>query len=112
MKRPSPGPDDRLYAFGSFVADPVEGVLYRDGHPTVLALKSFEVLVVLIERRNRLVPKDEILGLVWADTFVEENNLARHISTLRKALSDHPHDSEYITTLAGRGYRFVAPVQE
>ena len=102
----------RLYAFGPFVADPVTGTLRQNGAHVVLTLKSFEVLLALIERRGQVVDKDVLLKLVWPDTIVEENNLARHISTLRKALNDHPPDHQFIVTVPGRGYRFVAPVQE
>ena len=112
MTGPIAGSDDRVYSFGPFIADPAEGTLYRDGALVALALKSFEVLISLIERRDRVVKKDDIIQLVWPNTFVEENNLARHISTIRKALGDHAHGSAYIITIAGRGYRFVAPVQE
>jgi Tol biopolymer transport system component/DNA-binding winged helix-turn-helix (wHTH) protein len=92
--------------------NPAGGFLYRDGALVPLTLKSFEVLITLIERRDRVVKKDELIQHVWPDTFVEENNLARHISTIRKALGDHAQGSAYITTIAGRGYRFVAPVEE
>ncbi|OGU27687.1 MAG: hypothetical protein A3K13_00885, partial [Gemmatimonadetes bacterium RIFCSPLOWO2_12_FULL_68_9] len=112
MRGPIGGPDDKLYAFGPFVADPVTGTLRQDGAHVVLTLKSFEVLLVLIERRGQVVDKDVLLKLVWPDTIVEENNLARHISTLRKALNDHPPDHQFLVTVPGRGYRFVAPVQE
>jgi Tol biopolymer transport system component/DNA-binding winged helix-turn-helix (wHTH) protein len=107
-----PGADDRVYSFGPFIADPAGGILYRDGVLVALALKSFEVLICLIERRDRVVKKDELIQIVWPNTFVEENNLARHISTIRKALGEDAHASGYITTIAGRGYRFVGPVQE
>ena len=103
---------DKLYAFGPFVADPVTGTLRQDGAHVVLTQKSLEVLLVLLERRGQIVDKDVLLKLVWPDTIVEENNLARHISTLRKALNDTPPDHQYIVTVPGRGYRFVAPVQE
>lgn len=112
MKGTMGGPDDKLYAFGPFVADPVTGTLRQDGAHVTLTLKSFEVLLVLIERRGQVVDKDVLLKLVWPDTIVEENNLARHISTLRKVLNDHPQDHQFIVTIPGRGYRFVAPVQE
>lgn len=112
MKRPMGGPDDKLYAFGPFVADPATGSLRRDGAHLVLTSKSFEVLLVLIERHGQIVDKDVLLNLVWPDTIVEENNLARHISTLRKVLNDHPNNHQFIVTVPGRGYRFVAPVQE
>ena len=112
MTGPPIDPNDRVYSFGLFVADPAAGVLYHNRVPIALAQKSFELLIVLIERRNRVVKKDELLALVWANTFVEENNLARHVSTLRKTLGDHAHGSEYIKTIAGRGYSFVASVAE
>jgi Tol biopolymer transport system component/DNA-binding winged helix-turn-helix (wHTH) protein len=103
---------DKVYAFGPFIADPATGTLRQGGAHVVLTLKSFEVLLALIERRGQIVDKDVLLKLVWPDTIVEENNLARHISTLRKALNDHPPDNQFIVTVPGRGYRFVAPVQE
>ena len=112
MKGPMGGPDDKLYAFGPFVADPVTGSLRQDGVPVVLTLKSFEVLLALLERRGQVVDKDVLLKLVWPDTIVEENNLARHISTLRKVLNDQTQGNQYIVTVPGRGYRFIAPVQE
>src|SRR5437764_12711043 len=101
------GADDILYAFGSFVADPVMGILRRDGLQLNLTAKSFDVLVALLERRGELVEKDLLLKLVWPNTIVEENNLARHISTLRKILDDHPSVHQYIVTIQGSGYRFV-----
>jgi Tol biopolymer transport system component/DNA-binding winged helix-turn-helix (wHTH) protein len=108
----APGPGDIVYAFGPFLADPVMGMLRRDGRPVTLTLKSFDVLVALIARRGELVEKDLLLKVVWPDTVVEENNLARHISTLRRLLGDNPNDHQYIVTVQGRGYRFVAPVQD
>ena len=89
MTGPSAGADDQVYSFGPFLADPAGGILYRDGAVVALASKSFEVLISLIERRDRVVKKDELIQLVWPNIFVEENNLARHISTIRKALGDH-----------------------
>src|SRR5712692_9903728 len=112
MEASDAGSRDRLYAFGLFVADPVTGSLYRDGVSVALTLKSFKVLIALIERRGQVVEKDSLLNLVWPDVIVEENNLARHISTLRKVLNDPSHDHAYIVTVSRRGYRFIAPVQE
>jgi hypothetical protein len=64
--------------------------------------------VVLTEARGALVTKDEILSRVWPDTVVEENNLVVQISTLRKALGE---DRDFIRTVSGRGYRFVAEIR-
>ena len=112
MKDSKSDPGDRAYAFGAFIADAGTGVLYRDGAPVELSPKAFEVLMVLIEHRGRLIEKDAILDLVWSDHIVGENNLARHMSTLRKALNDDPHNHQYIATVFGKGYRFIAPVRE
>ena len=57
-------------------------------------------------------PKDELIREVWGDTVVEENNLARHVSTIRKALGERPGQREYIATIPGIGYQFVASVTQ
>jgi DNA-binding winged helix-turn-helix (wHTH) protein len=102
----------KLFVFGNFVADPLLGVLRKDSVAIPITPKAFEVLVALIERRGQVVEKDALMKLVWPDTVVEDNNLVRHISTVRKALDDHPPGHQYIVTNPGRGYRFVAPVRE
>lgn len=101
-----------VYEFGSFLADTGKCILARDGEVVPLSLKAFEILVLLIEHRGQVVAKDEILRLIWPDTVVEENNLARHISALRKALDEQPNQHRYILTIPGHGYRFVAQVRE
>jgi Tol biopolymer transport system component/DNA-binding winged helix-turn-helix (wHTH) protein len=112
MKRPDGGAADLLYVFGLFVADPVRRLLRRQGEIVALTPKAFEVLIALIERRGEIVEKDELLTLVWPNTIVEENNLARHVSTLRRVFHESVSEHEYIVTIPGRGYRFVATVQE
>ncbi len=77
-----------------------------------LTPKAFETLLVLVQKSGRLVNKEELIKAVWADTFVEEANLARNIWTLRKALGDDDTNHRYIETVPKRGYRFVAPVIE
>lgn len=100
----------RFFTFGPYSADPVKRVLRQDGEVVPLTGKAFELLLVLIERAGDLVEKDELLRLVWPDTVVEENNLVRHVSMLRKTLNDNLSEHLYIVTVAGRGYRFVADV--
>jgi DNA-binding winged helix-turn-helix (wHTH) protein len=102
----------RSYRFGSFFVDAEKSVLLRDGEVVPLTPRTFEILLVLIRNRGRVLEKDEQLKEVWADTFVEENNLARNISVLRKALGEGPNEHKYIVTVPGRGYRFVASVTE
>ena len=79
--------------------------------PQTLAPKTFDVLLLLVEQRARVVSKDELLQTVWPGTFVEEGNLSQQIFLLRKILGgdDQP---EYIATVPRRGYRFVAEVRE
>ncbi len=81
--------------------------LLLDGAPVKLGARAFDLLLALIEHRNRAVAKDELLDIVWPGLVVEENNLQVQISALRKLLGP-----QAITTLPGRGYRFTADVAE
>ena len=94
--------------FGRFRLLPHRRELRADGVAVELGSRAFDVLMVLVEAGGALVTKDEMLGRVWPDTVVEENNLAVQISTLRKALGE---DRDFIRTVSGRGYRFVAEIR-
>jgi TolB-like protein/DNA-binding winged helix-turn-helix (wHTH) protein len=100
------------YEFGPFALDADKRLLLRDGVPAPLAPKALETLLALIEYRDRVVSKDELLQRIWGDTVVEEGGLTRNISILRKALGEKPDEHQYIVTVPGRGYRFVADVRE
>lgn len=100
------------YEFGPFVVDVTKSVLLRQGEIVPIGLKAFDLLLALIQHHGEVLMKDELLREVWPDTVVEENNLARTISALRKALDDHLDAPLYIATIPGRGYRFIAPVKE
>lgn len=78
--------------------------------PVPLTVKAFDLLLVLVERHGEVVGKDELLRLVWPRVVVEENNLERHVSMLRRALGEKPGENRYIATVPGQGYRFVAKV--
>jgi TolB-like protein/DNA-binding winged helix-turn-helix (wHTH) protein/Flp pilus assembly protein TadD len=105
-------PSRPSYEFGPFSVDAGKMRLLNNGEPVPLTPKVLETLLALIEHRDRVLTKDELLKLVWGDTLVEEGGLARNISILRKALGEKPDDHEYVVTVPGRGYRFVAEVQE
>jgi predicted ATPase/DNA-binding winged helix-turn-helix (wHTH) protein len=96
--------------FGAFrlVAD--ERLLLRQGVPIDLGARAFDILATLASRPNEVVSKADLLARVWPDVTVEEGSLRFHIANLRKALGDGRDGARYITTLAGRGYCFVAPV--
>jgi predicted ATPase/DNA-binding winged helix-turn-helix (wHTH) protein len=91
------------YRFGRCELDPDRRQLLIDGSPTALGGRAFDVLLALVERREQLVTKDELLELAWPGLVVEENNLQVQISSLRKVLGP-----QVIATIPGRGYRFAA----
>jgi TolB-like protein/DNA-binding winged helix-turn-helix (wHTH) protein len=78
----------------------------------VLRPKEFAVLIALVENHGHILTKDELLKRVWPDQFIEEGNLNRQISTLRKVLGETSDEALYIETVPRIGYRFVAPVKE
>lgn len=98
------------YKFGPFQLDPAEHRLLREGVEVGLQLKAFEILCLLVENAGRLIKKEEILSRVWPDTIVEENNLNKNVSLLRKALGESATGQSYIETVPRVGYRFVATV--
>lgn len=100
---------DAIYQFGRFCLDIAEHRLFRDGEAIPLTPRVFAVLRVLVENSGHLVEKDRLLREVWSDAFVEEANLNRAVSVLRKALAESRHE-RYIETVPKRGYRFIAPV--
>ncbi|MGH9753437.1 MAG: winged helix-turn-helix domain-containing protein [Blastocatellia bacterium] len=106
------GQANRIYEFGAFRLDPSERLLLRAGEVVPMAPKAFETLLALVERHGRVWEKDELIKRLWPDTFVEEGNLAQHIFTLRRALSDGQNGTQYIETIPRRGYRFIADVKE
>lgn len=77
-----------------------------------LTSKAFDILVLLVENRDRVVTKDELLRGVWSDTIVEEGNLTQQIFLIRKALGESAQQQRCIVTVPGHGYRFTSPVTE
>ena len=100
------------YEFGPFRLDARERTLRRDGALVPLTPKVFDILLVLVQKSGRVLTKTEIMNLVWPDTAVEESNLGRNVSTLRKALGERPNKNRYIETIPWRGYRFIAKIRE
>jgi DNA-binding winged helix-turn-helix (wHTH) protein len=99
-----------FYNFGPFQVDVARRLLLQDGQPAQLSPKVFDTLLELIARARQVITKEELLVAVWPDAVVEENSLARNISTLRKALGESASDHQYVITVPGRGYSFVAEV--
>jgi len=101
-----------LYEFGPFRLDPKEHTLLRDGRPIPLRPKVFDMLLVLIENRGHLVDKEQLMSLVWQEQFVEEGNINKNISMLRRALGEGDNGQQFIETVPKRGYRFIGDVRE
>lgn len=100
----------KIYRFRDCYLNPTERRVLKGGKFLELTPKAFDILLLLIENGNRIVTKDEILGKVWNGSFVEEGNLAVHISKLRRTL-DETKNQPFIETVQGSGYRFVSDVK-
>jgi Tol biopolymer transport system component/DNA-binding winged helix-turn-helix (wHTH) protein len=101
-----------LYEFGPFRLDATERLLLRGDKHIPVTPKAFETLLVLVEHGGHVIDKNELMKKVWPNTFVEEVNLAKNISCLRKILGEDHSEHNYIETIPKRGYRFVAGVRE
>ncbi|MES3003848.1 MAG: winged helix-turn-helix domain-containing protein, partial [Pseudomonadota bacterium] len=93
---------DALY-FEGFTILPAERRLLVNGAPAKVGARAFDLLMVLVAARDRVVGKDELLERVWPGLVVEENNLSVHVSQLRKLCG-----SQSLATVPGRGYQFTA----
>jgi predicted ATPase/DNA-binding winged helix-turn-helix (wHTH) protein len=100
-----------ILVFGPFRLEVSRRELTAHGVPVTLGQRAFDVLLTLVGRHGELVTKDELMAEVWPGVVVEENNLQVHISALRKVLGSAGDGERYLLTVAGRGYRFVAPVE-
>ncbi len=104
----TPGQTPEFYEFGPFRLEPNERRLLRGDEIVALTPKAFDTLHLLVRNSGHLLEKDELIRMLWPDTFVEEGSLSNNIFLLRKALGDNP---EYIETVPRRGYRFVGNVR-
>ncbi|MBS1790745.1 MAG: alpha/beta fold hydrolase [Acidobacteria bacterium] len=101
-----------VYEFGPFRLDPAERLLARGDQLLSLTPKALDTLIALVEHSRHIVTKEELMNRVWPDIYVEETNLAQHISMLRKILGEREDGGQYIETVPKRGYRFVIPVKK
>jgi DNA-binding winged helix-turn-helix (wHTH) protein len=93
------------YRFAPYLLQPDRRLLAGVDGPLKLGGRAFDMLLALVERRDRTVSQDELMDLVWPRLVVEENNLQVQVMALRKLLG---HAA--IATVPGRGYRFTLPV--
>lgn len=98
--------------FGDFTLIPSDQLLLHRGQPVPLAPKLFDLLVFMVEHRERLLTRDELMKAIWSGTVVEESNLTVNVSLLRKILGNAPDGKPFIETVPRRGYRFHSDVRE
>ncbi len=97
------------YRFGPFELDRRRLSLTEHGRPIHLKPKEWELLCCLVENRDRVLSKDELLDALWPRQTVTEANLSQAVYAVRKALGDSARDAKWIETVPRQGYRFVAP---
>src|SRR5215470_2977788 len=98
------------YRFGDYQLDTDRHALEHAGVPVKLERKVYQVLTYLVQHREHLVPRAELLEHVWPGVYVAEAVVTRCIAALRKAVGDDRERQHVIQTLHGQGYRFVVPV--
>ncbi|MBZ5653074.1 MAG: winged helix-turn-helix domain-containing protein [Acidobacteriia bacterium] len=101
-----------MYEFGPFRLDPQKKLLSRGPEPVTLTPKVLETLLLLVENRDKVLSKDDLMRKLWPDTFVDEANLSQNIFILRRTLGETAQDQRYIVTVRGTGYRFAEAVRE
>ena len=101
-----------LYVFGDFVLDPDRRELSRGAEVVATGPQVFDLLIHLVENRERVVSRDSLLNAVWRGRIVSESTLASHINAARKAIGDSGHEQRLIRTVARKGFRFVGDVKE
>ncbi|HYL37698.1 MAG TPA: winged helix-turn-helix domain-containing protein [Bryobacteraceae bacterium] len=99
------------FEFDDFRVEPRNYKVVKAGSALPLEPKTFQLLVFLLENRDRLVEKGELLDAIWKDIAVTENALTREVGKLRKSLGDDPKAAKYIQTVHTRGYRFIGNVR-
>ena len=102
----------RTYRSGEVEVDLSQRSVRRDGDAQFPRARTFDLLVYLIERRDRVVPRDEILSALWQGTTVTSNSLTQCVNEARKLLDDDPREPRYIRTISKTGYQFIATVEE
>jgi DNA-binding winged helix-turn-helix (wHTH) protein/TolB-like protein len=100
------------YLFSGYRLDVRHKRLFNPaGEPVILSARPFDVLLMLVQCNGTIVSREELMDAVWPRLVVEEHNLTQAVSIVRKALDDTTTESQFVRTVPGRGYCFVAPVE-
>ena len=100
-----------LFLFKNYALDSERRDLRADGAAVSVEPQVFDVLVYLIENRDRVVSKDDLIASVWGGRIVSESTLASRINAVRKAIGDSGEKQNFIRTFSKKGFRFIAPVE-
>ncbi len=100
------------YLFDDIIIERGNFRVSKNGEAKSLTPRAFDVLVYLIEKRGRVVEKQEIFDAVWKETFVTDNALMRAVKEIRRELGDDAAAPRYVKTVHKRGYQFIAEVAE
>ena len=103
--------DPLLYHFDDVVVDCEKFRIQKGDQIRTLSPRSFDLLVYLIEHRNRVVEKQELFEHIWKESFVTDNALTRAVKDIRRAIGDDADAPRYVETVPKRGYRFIAEVK-
>lgn len=95
------------YRFGEFTLSIRQRQLFKNGRSLPLIPRYFDLLVLLIERRQIAVSRIEIFERVWPDVVVSDGALSQAIRTLRRTLGDDSREPQFIRTVSRHGYSFV-----
>lgn len=104
--------DVRKFAFGPFMLIPERQMLMHGSTAVRIGCRALDLLTVLVERAGEIVTKAELMARAWPTTTVDDGNLKVNMASLRKVLDDDACSARFIATVTGRGYRFIAPVEE
>ncbi|WP_321945804.1 ATP-binding protein [Paraburkholderia sp. J10-1] len=99
-------------AFGPFLLLPARRELLKGGKAVAIGSRALDILIALVERHGETVDKRDLIVRIWPRTVVEECNLKTHVAALRKALQDDGREHRYVVNVPGRGYCFVAAVND
>ena len=102
----------RVYRLEGIEIDSGRMCLTREGEERHLRQKTFQVLLYLLDQRERLITKDELIDHVWQETAVTDNALEQCLAEIRKVLGDDSRNPRFIKTVPRAGYRFIGTVEE
>jgi predicted ATPase/DNA-binding winged helix-turn-helix (wHTH) protein len=101
----------RSFAFGRFLLIPERRLLLHGEVPVRIGGRALDLLTALVERAGETISKRDLISRAWPTVVVEEQNLKVNMASLRRLLGDNPPAVQFIATVPGRGYRFVAPIR-